>query len=171
LKKFIEYISLRTGLTKTEINTVIFVLVTFLIGLVAKNFKEKKNVKTEEKFNYSTYDSLFNTINLDYEKRLVSEKNNEKRVDSQAELSDFSTNKKDSKKNKSSQLELNSIDINTADESVLIELPGVGESIAKRIIMLRKQRGRFNKLNELVDVKGIGSKKFDKIKEYLYIEK
>lgn len=171
MKKFIEYISLKSGLTKTEINTVIFVFVTFIIGLIAKSFKENQTVEREKKFNYSTYDSLFNQINIEYEKGLISKKNNEKRVDSQVELSDFSTNKKDSKKNKSTQLELQSIDINNANESVLIKLPGIGQSIAKRIIILREKKGRFNKLNELMEVKGIGSKKFEKIKEYLYIEK
>ena len=171
MKKFIENISLKVGLTKTEINTLIFVFATFIIGLVARTIKKDHNVVSPKKFNYNTYDSLFNRVNQEYEKGLVSNKNNEKRVDSQAELYDFSTNKIDSKKNKSSELKLHSININTVNESVFIKLPGIGQKIARRIILLREKKGRFNRLDELIEVKGIGSKKLENIIKYLYIEK
>ena len=41
---------------------------------------------------------------------------------------------------------------------------------AKKIIELRDVRGGFSNLSELMDVKGIGEIKFNKIKKFLYIE-
>ena len=49
-------------------------------------------------------------------------------------------------------------------------LPGIGEKTAEKIIELRKERGKFNTLEELMNVKGIGEVKFNKIKKFLYIK-
>ena len=59
------------------------------------------------------------------------------------------------------------ISINTADLDQLITLPGIGKSIAQRIIDYRNLYGSFNYLEELKNVNGIGDGKFDKIKEYI----
>ena len=49
-------------------------------------------------------------------------------------------------------------------------LPGVGPSTAKKIIDLRKLRGPFRAIEEVMLVKGIGVKKFDKMKIYLRVK-
>ena len=59
------------------------------------------------------------------------------------------------------------ISINTADLKQLMSLPGIGESIARRIIEYRNTYGSFNYLEELKNVNGIGDVKFNKIKEYI----
>lgn len=59
------------------------------------------------------------------------------------------------------------ISINSADLDELITLPGIGSSIAQRIIDYRNTYGSFNNLEELMNVKGIGYGKFNKIKEYI----
>ena len=58
-----------------------------------------------------------------------------------------------------------SINLNTATAEQLEELPGVGETIAKRIIEFREEKGSFSSVDELKEVEGIGEKKFAKIKE------
>ena len=63
-----------------------------------------------------------------------------------------------------------SININLAGIQELVMLPGIGEKTAEKILLLRKERGKFTKLNEIMDVKGIGEIKFNKIKKFLYIE-
>ena len=168
MKNYIDKISLKSGLTQTEIKTFLFVFIIFVIGLIVKTVKNDSFESSPQKFNYSAYDSLFNRVNEDYRSRVTTDKNNEKRVDSQAELYDFSTDKKDSKKNNSFLLKLKSIDINAADERILIKLPGIGKSIAERILLLRKKKGEFRNLKELMQVKGIGIKKLENINILLY---
>jgi competence protein ComEA len=63
-----------------------------------------------------------------------------------------------------------SININTAGVNDLIKLPGIGEKTAEKIIELRNQRGKFERLEDLMDVRGIGEVKFNKIKKFLYID-
>lgn len=57
------------------------------------------------------------------------------------------------------------ISINTATVSELCNLNGIGESIAQRIIEYRENNGGFQAIEDLMNVKGIGEKKFEKIKD------
>ena len=59
------------------------------------------------------------------------------------------------------------VNINTATQTELENLPGVGEAIASRIIEYRQQNGKFDKIEDLQNVKGIGDAKFNNIKEYV----
>lgn len=62
------------------------------------------------------------------------------------------------------------ININTAYSSDLVLLPGVGKVMAERITEFREERGRFNRIEDLMRVKGIGEKKFEKLKNYITVE-
>lgn len=55
------------------------------------------------------------------------------------------------------------LDLNTATQAQLEELPGVGPSTAKAIIDYREKNGRFRAVEELLDVRGIGPAKFGEI--------
>ncbi|MBY0402773.1 MAG: helix-hairpin-helix domain-containing protein [Cyanobacteria bacterium] len=59
------------------------------------------------------------------------------------------------------------VNINTAGMALLDELPGVGPKMAEKIILYRKGIGKFQTIEELKGVKGIGEKKFAKMKPYL----
>ncbi len=61
----------------------------------------------------------------------------------------------------------NIININTATESELQNIPGVGEVKAKSIIIYREKNGGFKKIEEIKSVDGIGEKTFEKIKEFI----
>lgn len=65
---------------------------------------------------------------------------------------------------------LTSIALNKASPSELERLPGVGEVMSKRIIAYRMSRGKFGSLEELMNVSGIGPKKFEKMKPYLRLD-
>ncbi len=56
------------------------------------------------------------------------------------------------------------ININTAGAWLLEALPQVGPATAQEIIAYRTKNGLFNTIQELENVKGVGSKKFDQIK-------
>lgn len=62
------------------------------------------------------------------------------------------------------------VNINTALQSELENLPGIGPSTASKIIEYRKQNGNFNKIEDLQNVKGIGDAKFGKIKEQIVVK-
>lgn len=57
--------------------------------------------------------------------------------------------------------------INEAEMKILTTIPGVGETLAKKIIMLRSERGSITSLEELMLVDGIGKKKLEIITKYL----
>ena len=59
------------------------------------------------------------------------------------------------------------VNINLAGQGVLEALPGVGPSLAQRIIEYRTRNGPFKKIQGLMDVPGIGEKKFDQIKDWV----
>jgi len=60
------------------------------------------------------------------------------------------------------------VNINTANATTLMELPGVGQSTANKIIEYRKT-GKFMKLEDIMNVSGIGEKKFADIKEFIIV--
>jgi comEA protein len=61
------------------------------------------------------------------------------------------------------------INLNSATAEQLQTLPGIGPASAKNIIEHRTKVGKFNKIEEIINVKGIGEKKFQKIKDRLLV--
>ena len=59
------------------------------------------------------------------------------------------------------------VDINTADKPELNQLPGIGDTRARRIIETRQTAGPFAEPDELRNVKGIGPKTMERIRPYL----
>ncbi len=62
------------------------------------------------------------------------------------------------------------IPINTASIELLMTLPGIGPKTARQIVALRTQRQRFESVNELQLINGIGRKKATILDEYLSFE-
>lgn len=61
------------------------------------------------------------------------------------------------------------VDINRAGVEELVRLPGIGETVAKRIIEYREKNGDFKKTEELMNVRGIGEKTYEKIEPMLTV--
>lgn len=61
------------------------------------------------------------------------------------------------------------ININTADESTLQQIPGVGEKTAKAIVDERKKNGPFKSIEDICRVTGIGDKKFEQMKDMICV--
>ncbi len=63
------------------------------------------------------------------------------------------------------------INLNTASEEELIEnLDGIGPAMAKRIIEYRETNGGFSSIEELMNIKGIGEKRFEKLKNSVTVK-
>ena len=64
----------------------------------------------------------------------------------------------------------NMVNINKATENELSTLPGIGNSLATRIIEYRKQNGNFKTIEDIKNVSGIGESKFANIKDFISIK-
>jgi competence protein ComEA len=61
------------------------------------------------------------------------------------------------------------LNLNAATEAQLEALPGIGAATAARIVEYRKKNGQFKKVEELMNVKGIGEKSFLKLKALITV--
>lgn len=68
-----------------------------------------------------------------------------------------------------SAFKISNVNINTATQTELETLPGIGPSLALKIINYRKENGKFKSIEELKNVSGIGDNKYDEIKKYIYV--
>jgi competence protein ComEA len=63
------------------------------------------------------------------------------------------------------------ININTAGVEELVTLPGIGRVYAERIVEYRTKNGPFKRVEDLLNVRGVGEKTFEKIKDRLTVGK
>ncbi len=59
------------------------------------------------------------------------------------------------------------VDMNRADWPEILQLPGLGETLAQRVLAERQDHGPFLDVDDLVRVNGIGPKTLDKLRPYL----
>ncbi len=62
------------------------------------------------------------------------------------------------------------INLNTATAAELMTIPGIGEGYAARILEYREKNGPFREVDELMNIKGIGEKRFKKWSPYLSVD-
>jgi len=67
------------------------------------------------------------------------------------------------------QLPTELVNINTADTTALMTLPGIGSVLANRIVDYRSLYGDFETIDDLMKVKGIKQAKFDKIRIWITV--
>lgn len=63
-----------------------------------------------------------------------------------------------------------SININKATETELETLPGIGASLASRIVEYRRQNGNFSSIEDIKNVSGIGDSKYLNIKDFITVK-
>jgi competence ComEA-like helix-hairpin-helix protein len=63
------------------------------------------------------------------------------------------------------------IDLNTATAAQLQQLPGVGPAMASAIVQFRKKSGPFERLEDLLAIRGITSRRLARLRPYLTLSK
>ena len=61
------------------------------------------------------------------------------------------------------------VNLNTATVADLQELPGVGAKVAARIVEYRQKQGPFKRIEELMNIQGIGEKSFLKLRPQITV--
>lgn len=157
----------KIGFTNTEIKVVLFLVTMFITGLSYKIYLINDDKPDFTNFDYSDQDKLFQESGRKTGKDSINAVDNN--VDYKQEVLDFN-NRNFSRKEAKTLPGLKSIDINAAGLNELVQLPGIGNKTAEKIIALRKEKSGFKKLDELLEIKGIGGKKLSNIEKYLYIK-
>jgi competence protein ComEA len=62
------------------------------------------------------------------------------------------------------------VNINTASEAEIADLPGIGPSKATNVVTYRQRHGAFARVEDIMKVKGFGRKVFAHLKQYLSTE-
>ena len=61
------------------------------------------------------------------------------------------------------------LDLNLAEVADLEQLPGLGATLARRIIRWRRDHGGFTSVDQLLEVNGIGASKLEAIRDYITV--
>lgn len=144
--------------TKNETKVILFVITVLVAGFSIKFYKQILN-SPSVRFDYTSEDSLFRELSSG-----VNKNNMTSDGDSAISLSGSSGDKE-------TRIETDGIiNINTATKSELIDLPGIGEKTAEKIISYREKNRKFKKSSDIMNVSGIGMKKYDKLKNHIKTE-
>lgn len=148
--KLLKRVQEFAAFTKNEQKVFLFLSIVFLAGVSIKVYKAYFVQEPAHQFDYSASDKEFE----ERSKQLTALPSERKSADTQ--IIGQAAHKK--------------IDLNTATRDDLVALPGIGEGIAEEILLYRDERGAFTSLDQLRKIKGIGAKKFEKLRPYIEIK-
>jgi comEA protein len=160
----------KLGFTKQDLVIITFLLVTFLAGLVIRLI----GWQSSKEYDYTLSDQRFELQLKEAFKELP--KSNLSAVQNEKlalinNLSDSLSSEKDVKNSEELKQKFEKkININLAYTADLQRLPGIGEVMAERIVEYREQNGSYKRIEDIMLVKGIGIKKFEKVRDLITVE-
>ena len=117
------------------------------------------------KINIPNQNDLKNNENFEY----ITMSSGDEKNDANINNSTSNTSSEESSSNKESAFKISVVNINTATQTELETLPGIGPSLALKIINYRKENGKFSSIEDIKNVSGIGDAKFENIKNYIRV--
>lgn len=121
--------------------------------------KEGKNQADEQGDNYGKTEIK---IEPEMEQAGKSKESTDEKIANTKQVQENQTKKSKSEKS-------GKINLNTASKAELMQLKGIGEKKADLIIRFRTEKGGFKKIEDIMKIKGIKRKGFDKIKDYIEV--
>lgn len=153
LSRITRRIQTTLGLTRSEAGVILFLSLGLIIGGTAKLLKLDR---ATEHYDFGRSDSIFEAASSKIDSIIGAEED---------------TLKVTSKSQSSAKPSVNfPLDLNKATLIEFTALPGVGKTTAQRIIDFRDSNTKFTSIENLLKVKGIGPKKFEKIKPLVKVE-
>lgn len=143
--------------TKTQQKAILFLIV--ILSLVIGYHFLKQILYPKESFDFSQFEEKFDSRRDSIEKVL------EKGIPPPNEMDSVQ-----STKSEVPPVYNQIININTANKDELTKLPRIGPAIAQRIIDYRNQNGKFVTKEDIQNVKGIGEKTYQKLKDLISVD-
>ncbi len=146
------------GFTRTESRVVLFLVVSFIFGIGVKTLRSGSGPPVA--FDYTASDSEFAALSS--------------AIDTSPPAPWPARNLMPRFPGDSARAHADKdhpLDLNMASKAELIALPGIGEVTAEKIILYRKDHGKFSSVDELSRIKGIGPKKLERLRPLCRVEK
>ena len=147
-------------LTKAQLKALWFLILVLAISVLIRYLQVYFMEQKVESF--SQFDSLF----LQYRDSIQAAYHAKKNDD----LNYLGNDESESQVKQTISMVQFPININVADKEQLQALPRIGPKMAERILLYRHEKGSFKTKEELMNVKGIGPKTFEKLKNLITIE-
>jgi competence protein ComEA len=148
--KLLKRVQEFAAFTKNEQKIFLFLSIVFVAGVSVKAYRAYFTPPPVRQFDYSASDKEFEERSKYLTSALPAEGTN-----------DTTTNKTAGRSVKKK------VNLNTATKDELVSLPGIGEGIAEQILIYRDEHGEFSTVEQLRKIKGIGPKKFEKLRPHV----
>lgn len=146
--RIIRKVQQKLGLTRSESAVIIFLCLGLILGASAKLMHLDKSTA---RYDFNESDSFF--------------KESSSKIDSIIALEEDSSGRSREKTDI-----VTPVDINNATAGEMLTVPGIGPVTAGRIVEYRATHGKFQSIDDLINVKGIGKAKLEQMRPHLKAE-